>query len=317
MKTAVTDKTLSYLPFNPDTKPERIMAYVEAVFACGADYVEINGQIAELLRDEDLSERFILRIKQNSDIKICCEKQFAYVVVPHSLRNLIRSMSPFQQIIVEAHVDEFSAHAVLLGLHHNLELTNVSMIRLVGVFGDSDDSVGALVKWNKRNSYIPLDICPLNTMMTGVSDAISAYAAGVDMITLSFGRGYYFSALEQYLISVHILKKSIMQGDVIKGICRASLIFTEIFSAIPTGLERILETDSEIGAPVFDIETGISFRPFRSPSSLKEPLREESVIERKIKSIGLEREIEDAIIDTLKKVDFNFYRDITKRNHID
>ena len=93
-----------------------------------------------------------------------------------------------------------------------------------------------------------------------------------------------------------------MQGEIIKAICAASLIFTNIFGAIPTGLEQILSTDSSITAAVFDVETGALFRPFRAVPSGFVADRESSIT-KKIRSIGLEREVEDAIIDTLKKAD--------------
>ena len=43
----------------------------------------------------------------------------------------------------------------------------------------------------------------------------------------------------------------------------------------------------------------------------------ENIIEKQIRTIGLEREIEDAIIDMLKKTNYSFYQNIIKRNFID
>lgn len=316
MKSAIIDKTLSYFPYNAEKTVEaKISEYCEAVMTCGADYIEIDGKTARLLEEQDLSERYILRVQTVSDLKLCMRRRFAYVVVPYQLASAFFKIGGMQQIIIEANADEYSAQALLLHIQEIIDVRRVSMIRLTGVFGGAE-SVEQLVKWHRKNSFIPLDICPLNTMMTGVSDAIGAYVAGADAVTLSFGRGYYYSALEQFLISIHIYKKSYMQEDVIRGICTASLLFTEIFGAIPSGIERILETDNDICASVHDIERGVSYKPFRNSRRRVYNTRE-GVIEKKVRSIGLEREIEDAIIETIKKVDFSFYKDISKRNFID
>lgn len=316
MKSAVIDKTLSYFPYNTQNIDEaKLMEYCEAVMVCGADYIEIDGKTARLFEDRDLSESFILRVQNVSDLKLCMRRRFAYVVVPYQLASPFFKIGGMQQIIVEANTDEYSAQAMLLYLQEIIDTRRVSMIRLTGVFGGGE-SVEELVKWHKKNSYIPLDICPLNTMMTGVSDAISAYVCGADAVTLSFGRGYYYSALEQFLINIHIYKKTYMQEEVIRGICTASLLFTEIFGAMPCGIERILDSDDDVCSSVHDIEQGVSYRPFKS-SAKRRCVPHESVIEKKVRSIGLEREIEDAIIETIKKVDFSFCKGIIKRNFID
>ena len=136
------------------------------------------------------------------------------------------------------------------------------------------------------------------------------------MITLSFGRGYYYTSLEQYIISLHITRRTALHNDVVKAICIASFVFTDIFCALPSGLARMLDTDGEISAAVYDTETGTMYKPYRVGRS-RRLTPQESLIDRKIKSIGLEHEIETAIIDMLKKVNFSFYKDITKRRIID
>ena len=191
--------TLSYFRYSPQITAEEILAYTKAIFACGTDYIEIDRETAMLLNGTDLSEKYIFRVKNISDIGYCKDKSFAYVTVPVFMAGYASVLAPEQQIIVEVCADEYSAQAMLLYIRHFSFLSKVSMIRLTGVFCDNGENMEALIKWYHSNFFVPIDICPLNTMMTGVSDAIRAYSAGADMITLSFGRGYYYSALEQYL----------------------------------------------------------------------------------------------------------------------
>ena len=314
MKTAVTDRTLSYMKFDTEhTTPEALNAYTKAVLACGADYIELTSDAASVMGLEDFSEKYILRVRNVFDCGFCTANRFAYALVRFSAAGLIDRIPDDQPVILEINADEYSAQAMILYLHRFTFIRRISAIRLTGLFGDDME---ALVKWCRANLFLPVDICPLNTMMTGSSDALAALAAGANMITLSFGRGYYYTSLEQYIISLHITQRSSLRNEVIKAICIASFVFTDIFGVIPAGLARMLETDGEVTAAVYDTETGVMYRPYRStarPASRPQ----ESMLDRKIKSIGLEHEIETAIIDMLKKVNFSFYKEITKRNIID
>lgn len=290
-----------------------LAAYTRSVFSCGADYIELNTDTAIKLALDDYSENYILSVRNAYDCGYCTSVRFAYAVVPFAYAGLIDRLPEDQPVILEVNADEYSAQAMLLFLHRFTFIRRISAIRLTGLFGDS---VGKLIKWCRSNLFLPIDICPLNTMMTGPSDAVAAQEASAGMITLSFGRGYYFTSLEQYIINSHISKRKPLPNEVIKAMCVASFVFADIFGALPTGLARMLDSDGEVSAAVYDTSTGVMYRPYRaSRSKLQRP--QESLIDRKIKSIGLELEMENAIIDMLKKVNFSFYKEITKRNIID
>ncbi len=314
MKTALTDRTLSYIKYNDEhvTKGE-LEAYTKAVFACGADYIEINAATAKLLDADDYSEQYILNVRSSFDLGFCAVMKFAYVTIPFTFAGWIEKVPDDQPIILEVSADEYSAQAVLLYLRRFTFIRRIAAVRLTGIMGDH---VEDLVRWCRSSYFTPVDICPLNTMLTGASDAVTAAAAGADMLTLSFGRGYFYTALEQYLINVNITRRTVIKNDVIKAICVASLLFADIFGMLPTGLANLADTDSEVMNAVYDTDTGVMFRPYRVMKRKKYEPRE-STVERRIKSIGLEQDIETAILDMLKKVDFRLYKEITKRNIID
>ena|GEM_PF-2027477 len=314
MKTAITDRTLSYIKYNSGhvTKQE-LEAYTKAVFACGADYIELNADTAKLLDAEDYSERFILNVRGTYDIGYCSANRFAYVTIPFAFAHWIDRVPEEQPVILEVNADEYSAQAILMYLRRFSFITRIAAVRLTGVMSDG---VEALVKWCSKNYFTPVDICPLNTMMTGSADAVSAADAGASMITLSFGRGYYYTSMEQYLINVNITRRTVIKNDVVKGICAASLLFTDIFGMLPTGLASLIDTDNSVMTAVYDIESGVMFRPYRVLKN-RRPQPTENTIERRIKSIGLEHDIETAILDMFKKVNFDLYKEITKRNIID
>lgn len=314
MKTAITDRTLSYIKYNEEhvTKAE-LEAYCKAVFSCGADYIEISAATAKLLDADDYSEQYILNVRSSYDLGFCAVMRFAYVTIPFAFAGWIEKVPDDQPIILEVSADEYSAQAILMYLRRFTFIRRIAAVRLTGIMGDG---VEQLVAWCRNNYFTPVDICPLNTMMTGAADAVTAAVAGASMITLSFGRGYFYTSMEQYLINYNMTRRTVIRTDVVKGICVASLLFTDIFGMLPTGLANLIDTDNEVMSAVFDIESGVMFRPYRV-SKRSKPKKYESTVEKRIRSIGLEREMESAILDMLKKVNFDLYKEITKRNIID
>ena len=85
LKTAVTDRTLSYMKYDPEhTSAGALKAYANAVFNCGADYMEINSQTAALMALDDYSDKYMLTVNNAYDCGFCTGNRFAYAVVPFS-----------------------------------------------------------------------------------------------------------------------------------------------------------------------------------------------------------------------------------------
>ena len=316
MSTALIDRTLSYLSVNQKyVNKNQLLAYIDGVIACGADYVEINSSLLPLLEDEDLSEKYILQICSVKDIKLCVDRKFAYVSIPASLAVFFEKLSVFQNVIAEVQSDKYSIISNLLEYKNDDRFQHVSMLRLTGLVSTDEDDMKSLLSWCRFNFHQPLDICPLNTMLSGCSDALDAYRCEADAISLSFGRNHYYTSFEDFIIYRQIARRSAMQPETVAALCNTSLAFMKTFGTIPSGMERIAIKDAPILSPVYDIEKGLVFRPFK-PGKRKEKDTENS-IERQIRTIGLEKEIEDAIIDMLKKTNSGFYQNIIKRNFID
>lgn len=316
MSTVLTDRTLSYMNINQKfADKEALLNYINGVFSCGADYVEINSGLLELLDGEDLSEKYILQICSVKDIKLCVDHKFAYVSIPADLSVFFDKLSVFQNIIAEVQSDKYSIISELLDHKEHDHFRNVSMIRLTGLLSSDEADMKALLGWCRFNFHQPIDICPLNTMLSGSSDALDAFNCGADAVSLSFGRNHYYTSFEDFLINRQIMRRSVMTPESIAALCNASLAFMKLFCTIPSGMERLAIKDGPTPSPVYDIEKGLAFRPFK-PGRRKLP-DNENIIERQIRTIGLEREIEDAIIDMLKKTNYSFYQNIIKRNFID
>lgn len=316
MNTAIIDRTLSFLPLNCEyVDKNTLVKYIENIFKCGADYVEIGSDVVNILGDIDYSERYIFKIRKATDMAFAVNHSFAYVAIPIQFVSLFSRQQKPQNIIAEIFTNEYAVLSELLRLKNYKHLNSISLIRLTGIISSTQKNTESLLRWYKANFFTPLDICPINTMLSGTGDAIGFLKAGVNSISLSFGRNHFYTALEDFLINMHILKRTPMPPETISAICSASLEFLKIFGTIPSGMERIAEKDNPTLAPVYNIENGMVFRPFRPTK--KAELNKPNVIERQIKTIGLEREIEDAILEMLKKTNYSFYQNIIKRNIID
>lgn len=316
MKTAVIDRTLSFLPINhePDTKTH-LLNYIDKLTDCGVDYFEIGSDVVDILGEINYSERYIFKVRKTTDMAVAVKYDFAYVTVPHQFVKLFSRQQKKQNLIAEIFTNEYAVLSELLRLKESKCLSNIALVRLTGILASSQESIEKLVGWYKANFFIPLDVCPINTALSGASDAVGFFKAGADSISLSFGRNHYYTAFEDFLINKHILQRQRLSAEIISAICSASLEFLRVFGTIPSGMERIVTNENPTLAPVFNIESGMVFRPFRP--SRRPDSAEPTVIEKQIKTIGLEREIEDAIIDMLKKTNFSFYQNIIKRNIID
>ena len=316
MKTAIIDRTLSFLPINHEyTEKAHLMKYIESLFECGTDYVEIGRDIVEILGDIDYSERYIFKIRKTTDMSVAVNHDFAYVNIPLPFVKLFSRQRKSQNIIAEIFTNEYSVLSELLRLKESKYLNSISLIRLTGIISSSQESADRLLQWYKMNFFIPLDICPVNTMLSGASDAISFYRAGVNSISLSFGRNHFYTAFEDFIINKHLLQRNRMSPELISAICSASMAFLRLFGTIPSGMERIVTNENPTLSPIYNIESGMVFRPFKPVK--KSDSNEMNVIEKQILTIGLEREIEDAIIEMLKKTNYSFYQNIIKRNIID
>lgn len=296
---AVIDRTLSYMPINAEfVQKNQISSYLSALRECGADYIEIGRNVLSLMDGENLSERYIFRAENESDLFCCSDRRFAYVSVPYSLSRYFERLSRNQNILIELFADEYSAPAILLRLKSSGLLRYISVIRLTGFFSAEDGQMKKLIRWFRSEFAQSIDICPLNKALVGCIGAIDAREAGADAVTLSFGRDYRYASLESYYIDSHILNRTFMPKEVIMGICRASSIYLEIFGTLPCGLDQLNDLADRLNLPIYNIERGILYRRITVHKDEKE---RNAALKRKVEEMGFESELEKAIFEAVRK----------------
>lgn len=297
---AVIDRTLSYMPLNAEfVQKNHVFSYLNALKECGTDYIEIGRSVLPLLDGEDLSERYIFRIESETDLLYCRDRRFAYVSVPYSLSRLFQPLSWNQNILIELYADEYSAPAILLRLKSAEFLRYISVIRLTGFFSAEVKPMEKLIRWFHGEFAQSIDICPLNKALIGCIGAIGARDAGADAVTLSFGRDFRYASLESYYIDSHILSRTLMPKEVIMGICRASTAYFEIFGSLPCGMDYLNDLEARLKSPICNPELGLLYR--RITVHKKDERTRENTVRQKIREIGLESELEQTILEAVRK----------------
>lgn len=297
---AIIDISLATVPFNVRTEKKKALdSYIEALDSCGVNFFEINSSVLPLLEDEDISKRFILRVSSLSDLDLCRSVKFAYISLPIHLSCFFEELSEYNRIIAEVNSDKYSAHAMLMRASSEEYSRHISMLRLISdSVSSSGKSMTELISWYREHYMIPLDICPLNSQMTGFICASSALKSGADAITLAYGCDYYYSSLEDFYINSNIMRHTFMPKEILVGICKASGAFLELFEKAPCGIEKIGELEQRIDAPVFDIARGTRYFPYRTVKLEKNQPAE--VVRKKVKDLGYDERTEEYILELLR-----------------
>lgn len=298
---AIIDISIATLPLAADANRGKVLStYVESLTACGVNYFEIDSDAVPFIDEDDLSKRFILRILSLSDLDLCRKIKFAYISMPIELSCFFEEISAHNRIIAEINADKYSAPAMLLYASSEKFAPYISMIRLISdSVSSSGKSMTELVRWFRGRSMIPLDVCALNSQMTGFICAAAAVKAEADAITLAYGCDYYYSSLEDFCINSAIMHRTFMPNEILTGICKASGAFLELFEKAPCGIEKMGELEKRIEAPVFDIARGTLYYPYRIAKRGENQPTE--AVKKKVRNLGYDEQMEEYILELLRR----------------
>lgn len=274
--------------------------YVRLLTESGVDYFEIGTKMLEFLpKDGDL-KKFILRVERKEDAALCAD--FGYAAVPLELAKLCTKISKTTRVILEVRADVYSAPAVIMHAMSLRAAKNISMLRIIyDAYSYNGEEINELIKWYKDKYMVPLDVCPMNFYMTGNITALCAESAGAEAVTLTYGSNIEFTSFESFIIERCLTKGGELPAAVINGISKSSKLFARIFGRLPCGIMDMDILAQRLESPLADIETGNVYRIYR-PVGTKKRGASESAIEKKIKSLGYDEELEKYLLELLKKV---------------
>ena len=203
MKVSIIDNSLCDSSFVSDVKPEAIKAYTDALHEFGVSYIEMTTDSFIMIPPASDMSKIILRMTSVRDLLYINSFDFAYVVVPAHLTDLIPKIE--RPVISELCLHGSDYMRVTEMFEKNFELDKVSMIRFVDDFRKSPQEMARMLAEYRRKYYRPIDICPTNKYTNAVSEAIAAVIAKSDSLTMRFGDYEQYAELQDYTVSLATL----------------------------------------------------------------------------------------------------------------
>ncbi len=314
MRTVIIDNSLCCIV--PERPPEEsgvdaeFKSYASCIFQSGAEYMEITKILLPYFHNVKLDDHYILRLIDPSDIELLEVFNFAYVTVPLRLAYLIPQIE--LPIILELNVSKVNPIEMLKLLMNKINLTPVSMIRLVGDFKLSDADFISMLRWYKARVSIPFDICPLNTSLTGMSTAMMAYQHKADSITMCFGDGNFYTSLDEFLVFMHSMHGVIISKDYLNGLCKASIWINIISQNFGDKAAKLIHDMSRTPSYIVNIDNGTIKAPQRKKDGGKKRV---SVAEKSVSDFELEPEIADELLEIIKNSGL-YYPDNDDKNKL-
>lgn len=197
----VIDNSLCNIDFCKKATDKLVREYIAALFESGADYVEIDGKAVEYLQNVHTKDRFIFRVEEPKDFEVLTRQKFAYVVLP---LNMLIAAEKFPSLnsIIEIDGSGYTSDEIASLCVKVQQSSGVSAIRITKNFRDGVNELENLLKKaDDCEISLPLDICPLNIDLNGISNALYAYMNNFSgMVTLSFSSHYLYTPFESFIL---------------------------------------------------------------------------------------------------------------------
>ena len=143
MKVSIIDNSLCDSSFVSDVKPEAIKAYTDALHEFGVSYIEMTTDSFIMIPPASDMSKIILRMTSVRDLLYINSFDFAYVVVPAQLTDLIPKIE--RPVISELCLHGSDYMRVTDMFEKNFELDKVSMIRFVDDFRKSPQEMARML----------------------------------------------------------------------------------------------------------------------------------------------------------------------------
>ncbi len=297
MKTVIIDKSLVDVNYFEKVNPSDVYLYTLALKEAGADYLEIDFNTLARLPKPVETDKYIYRVEKITDAIIANNLPFSYAVLPLSNAFLIpRIKAP---IVLEVNAAKFETLQYLETLAEGLDLSKVSLLRIVCDFDLLPDELSSAITKFRSKYAVPIDLCPLNNSLTALTAAVSAYAGYCDSITLSFGNSDNYCSLEEFLITLVTMYKIIISKTYISGICKAAILST-LFSKIETDNLKALMKQYGVSARVISI---IDSPPDNRRREIQRNriVPQKTVLEKRLINMELDKDLSEQIVEIMKE----------------
>jgi hypothetical protein len=302
MKTVLIDKSLVNVDFTDSeslTDKKAMFMYVCALAEAGASYVELDFESLMRLPKPSGAENYIYRLGTAEEYVVANTLAFSYAVVPLKYCYILPELKI--PAILEIETGDSDIFDVLQLVSSNIDLSAFGMLRLIGDF--EPEEIPSMISTYRTRLAVPLDLCPTNERMNALSSAIYACKSGNDAVTVCFGGDGRFASLEELLIMLSAVYKTIASPDYLEGICKCSL-FSAMFSKVKeTNLTKMMQKYMYRPSVIQTVDSEPDESDLETPRprvSKKEERVRRSPAARVLGSLGIEREMSEQILKILE-----------------
>lgn len=217
----INDNSLCNIDFSDRVTKKAVQDYILALFESGIDTVEVDYKSVQFLSDINTSNRFIYRVECIPDLLIVKQKDFAYVSIPLSMLPVAQKLRGVRltaeneekdkkgsgseairniNYLIEVGGDGKTADELLKICKRIHDTECAAVIRIVKNFDPNTNELSDFIDRYYDEFNTPLDICPLNSELNGITAAYEAFRKEVNMITLSFGSPYLYTPYELFVL---------------------------------------------------------------------------------------------------------------------
>ena len=195
----VTDNSLCNIDFSPKVTEQNVHEYIISLFESGIDLVEIDFRTYKFFKEINTSKRFIMRVDTPSDLMYAHMKEFYYVAIPYSMLPLAEKLTN-SKYLVEIDGDKYNNDQLLKMCREISEKEFVGAVRIAKNFDADTEELSDFIDRYYDEFTMPLDICPLNSHLTGLDAAYKAFSKGVNTITMGFGASCFYTPYELFVM---------------------------------------------------------------------------------------------------------------------
>lgn len=310
----IIDNSLCNIDFSKNANSKNVREYIISLFDSNVDFIEIDSSSLRFLSNVRTKDNFIFRIENIGDFLTLKDKDFAYIVLPLNMLPIAQKLQR-QNIIIEIQAGDYP----LEKLYKDIDLIQcsgcVSVVRIVKDFYSDDEFELCDFIENFYEKYtLELDICPLNTTLSGLSAAFDAYEAKSTSLTLSFGSAYVYTPLEAFVAYLIRTYDHILSYTIIPHLYLTAVIYNIISDSFNYGLKNLNDIikDCDKMPENIDIDSVYEKRP-ETIKRYDESEKYNNAQNHFFNAADLEKELCDTLSEIIDEASPEFYNRFIKK----
>ncbi len=288
MSITMIDNSLCDSNFAEGVTSAGIISYISALRDYGISYNEITPETLSLLPESHDCGGIILRIRDKSELAAANSRRFGYVCIPEELWQHARRIDSPVMLECEPHGSDFLLYTI--ELNSRINCRNISLLRIKDDFDIDGLRFAGRLALYKRESMIPMDICPTDGKLTAVSTLISAAAAGADSVTMRFGSFGEYAELEDSAAAMAAMFMVPMPEETTKALLACEMLYYMLYGREAAGILRRAVKDDLMVPYNFNAElpAHLDYRRLAELTVAARHRDEGSLVYKQLKSLNVE-----------------------------